>query len=464
MASSIVHAEIPAERAAVTPIGRVVFAALREQSVDTAVLTLAIWCVPLSIAVAEFFLAIALLARIVGCARGRAQILLPRVFWFWLAWAGLALLSCCLSPEPTAGKGEMRHLALVGCLFFVMPAFQKQSSVRLAWKGAFIASTLGSLFLIGDFISRCFYYRREIAAGGDVGLYLRTGGLLNHWMVFGTVEILIVAGLLSFWSFYPELRRRWWPVLALNGLAILLSLTRTVWLASLFLGAAVLAWRRSRWLWLLPAFVVTVFLLAPGAIRTRLRQSLSPDYYSNLERVQMLRVGWKMIKQHSLTGVGPGRIEKLYPAYLSAGDPVPAYHGHLHNNLVEIAAEFGVPTTLAALAFCGVLLLDLRRALLTATAREARFASLAALLGLSGFLLAGFFDYTYGHSLGLILLAFSVLPPLSLFSPPAQVAAIFPGPFPVRGPARLAATDRAGAGRSVLGDAAGLKPGAPKPK
>ena len=46
--------------------------------------------------------------------------------------------------------------------------------------------------------------------------------------------------------------------------------------------------------------------------------------------------------------------------------------------------------------------------------RDSRFLCRTALLGLTGFLVAGMFDYTYGHSLGLILLGFVTITPLSL--------------------------------------------------
>lgn len=379
---------------------------------ESAMLALGLWAVPVSIAVSEFFLAIALLTRIVRLARGEDRLAFPRVFRFWALWAGLEIVVWRLSPEPSLGWGEVRHLLLVGALFLVVPAIHRTSDRLIVWQGIFLGASLSSLVLIGDFVSRLFYYRRELAAGGDVGLYLRSGGLLNHWMVYGTVEILVVAGLLSFWSLYPEERRRWWPVVAINGIAILVSLTRMAWITCLALLGIELMRRRSRWIWALPALPVVLFLLAPRPIRERVTQSIKPSYYSNLERIEMLRVGWEMISEHPLTGVGPGRIDKLYLSYLSARDPVPAYHGHLHNNPVELAAEFGIPVVLAALLFTAVLFRDLLKTSRSAQTREETFASQTAILALAGYLVAGLFEYTYGHSLGLILLSFAVLSPL----------------------------------------------------
>src|SRR5678816_1203216 len=96
--------------------------------------------------------------------------------------------------------------------------------------------------------------------------YLRSGGLLHHWMIYGTVEILVVAGFLSFWSIYGEERRRWWPVAAVNGLAIVLSLTRMAWISCLLLLGIQLVWLRSKWIWALPFVPLTLYLISPGAV------------------------------------------------------------------------------------------------------------------------------------------------------------------------------------------------------
>jgi O-antigen ligase len=232
-------------------------------------------------------------------------------------------------------------------------------------------------------------------------------------MIYGTVEILVFAGLLELWHYFPE--KHWWlrPVLIVNAVAMLVSLTRMVWICAALLVALHLAWRRSRWIWAVPAFLCGLFFVAPAAVRSRVSVSMEPDYYSNAERLQMLRVGWKMIREHPFTGVGPGRVEGLYASYLSASEPLPSYHGHLHNNAVELAAEFGIPVTAIALLFLVMLTRDLLGRYRLAEDREQRFVCRTSLLGLAGFLATGLFDYTYGHSLGLILLAFVLLSPLA---------------------------------------------------
>ena len=271
-----------------------------------------------------------------------------------------------------------------------------------------MTASISSVFLIGHFVWRLFFP----GPASDPILYLRSGGLLHHWMIYSTVEILVFAALLELWRFFPEDRWWLWPVLAINTTAILLSLTRMLWIGCLLLLAVHLAWQRSRWLWTIPVIPCALLFLGPGVIRARLAESVDPDYYSNAERIQMLRVGWKMIRRHPLSGVGPGRVDDLYTKYLSTSDAVPAYHGHLHNNLVQLAAEFGLPVAAAALLCVGVLFRELQTRCRLALDRDQKFLGRTALLALTGFAVAGLFDYTYGHALGLILLTFAVLSPL----------------------------------------------------
>jgi len=378
------------------------------RAADATLLGLAVCAVPVSIALSETLLACSLLFRVMALALRRAKPYLPRVFWAWAAWAVLEVAAWLASPDRRAGLGEMRHLALAAVLFLLVPALEPVADRVAAWRGAALGATLSSLFLIGHFARQLVSYHGT----SDPVLYLRSGGLLHHWMVYGTVEILVFAGLLELWHFYPEHHRRLLPVLAVNVIAIVLSLTRMLWITCLALLVLDLVWRRSRWILAVPVMLCALFFLVPGAVRSRLSDSVQPDYYSNSERLQMLRVGWKMIRDKPLTGVGPGRVEELYTQYLALGDPVPAYHGHLHNNPVQLAAAFGLPAAIAAAVFAGFLFVELRRRYLRAEDRDAQFLCRTALLSLTGFLLAGMFDYTYGHSLGIILLSFAVLAPL----------------------------------------------------
>jgi exopolysaccharide production protein ExoY len=378
------------------------------RKVDAWLLGLSMIMVPASIALSETLLAGALVFRLTAVWKRRTKLYVPRAFWFWLAWAILELLVWLHSPQRRQGLGEIRHLLLIAALFLAVPAMDFMADRVTVWRGIVLTATVGSLVLIGHFTSRLLFYRGNL----DPVIYLRGGGLLHHWMIYGIVEAMVFAALLQLFHFYPE--ERWWllPVSAINTLAIVLSLTRMLWISCMVLWILHLIWCRSRWVWASPLVPCVLFLLAPGAVRSRVADSVDPAYYSNAERIQMLRVGWEMVRENPFTGIGPGRVNEQYQKYLSLADTLPAYHGHLHNNVVQLAAEFGLPVILAAMVFVSVLFIDLARKCRVAAGRDQQFLCRTSLLGLIAFAVAGMFDYTYGHSLGLILLGFVVLPPL----------------------------------------------------
>jgi O-antigen ligase len=386
-------------------------AAWRERRILQLALGAAFCAVPLSIALSDTFLAVAVFLWLVRLARRQDRLTMPRVFWFWLGWAGLEVAVWLASPDPGAGRGEIRHLILIGALFVTIPCLYRLAERIVVWRVVFLTATLGSAALIVGFFSRLIQYRRELAMGGDAAFYLRSGGLLHHWMVYATVEILVFAMLLEF---KEEGRPRRWRavVLAINCIAIVLSLTRALWIACLIVFGLHLVWRRSKWIWALPLLPAVVFLLVPGPIHQRMTESMLPDYYSNAERVQMWRVGWRMIRQHPLLGVGPGRVEQLYAQYLLPGELLPRYHGHLHNNAIHLAAQFGIVILGAAILFLAALVRDLMRTCRRARSPEEGQLARGGLLALTGFLTIGLMDYTYGHSLGLVLLAFAAISPL----------------------------------------------------
>jgi O-antigen ligase len=175
-------------------------------------------------------------------------------------------------------------------------------------------------------------------------------------------------------------------LLGVNSLGIVFSMTRSLWLACFVLLVAHVTTRRPR-LWALPVIPLLAFLVAPAPLQERFTDSMDRNYYSNPERIQMWRVGWKMTRQHPLAGVGAGNIERLYPEFVPRGEPLPSYHGHLYNNAVQLGAEFGLPVLGAAVLFTVMLARDLTRGLPELDYR-------IGLKGLAGFLMIGMTDDT----------------------------------------------------------------------
>jgi hypothetical protein len=154
-------------------------------------------------------------------------------------------------PRPLVGAKFDTCFCSAFSLWRCRPSIERRK-LLIAWKGVFVSATISSALLIGEFFYRLQIYKDEIAAGGDSNLYLRSGGLLHHWMVYGTVEILVVAGIIGFWLAYETQRRRLLPIIAINAVAIILSLTRMTWVTCLLVVGIALVWTRSRWIWAMP--------------------------------------------------------------------------------------------------------------------------------------------------------------------------------------------------------------------
>ena len=73
-------------------------------------------------------------------------------------------------------------------------------------------------------------------------------------------------------------------------------------------------------------------------------------------RLEMWRGGLEMVKAHPVTGVGDRGLEEISPDYYTSEFGV--YHGHLHNNIVQMAVIWGIPGLIFGQAFiwpgCGI--------------------------------------------------------------------------------------------------------------
>ena len=130
-----------------------------------------------------------------------------------------------------------------------------------------------------------------------------------------------------------------------------------------------------------------------------------------------------MTRESPFLGVGPDQVKDAYPRYMDSG-MTQKVRGHLHNNIVHLAAERGLPALAAWIwAWVGYFVLVVRR---MRDARAApfgtRFRMVGGLAAASGFLCAGMFEYNFGDS-EVVMLAFvaSALPFMGAESRPEQL-------------------------------------------
>lgn len=316
--------------------------------------------------------------------------------------------SLIASPDPSVGWHPIQKFVIFPMGLLAATFVNTEERARIAVRLLLATATVAALLAIGQFVAKEMNYQTTGIQADDPTLVNRVTGTLSHWMTFSGVQLLVwcaaVPALIA-------LNRKWLPAVFIVGTAIAVSNTRSVWLAAAT-GFAFVAFALPRRLLarvLIPMIVVGL-ALSPIIYR-RVSTSFDKTLSTNYSRAAYRTVGIEMIKDHPIFGVGPERIDDEFPKYYNGPDL--GFYGHLHNNFIQIAAERGLICLVAFLWF----FLELYRSLLRQlknTDEDAQWVSLGALAALTGFMVAGLYEFNFGDSEVLVLLLFLVSVPFGL--------------------------------------------------
>ena len=356
--------------------------------------------VVVSIAVSQIFLGLAL-ATLLG---SRAPLRFPPIWMPLLVFMTLTVVSLLASGHPAGGLPQIKKFFVYSVLLVAYTVFREAKHARwlaTAWFATASVNAIRSLVQFGRKVAAARLAHQDFYQS-YVGE--RITGFLGHWMTFSEVEMLVLLVLLSWLFFSTALGGRLaaleWACAALLLLSVVVSFTRSIWLATM-VSSGYLVWQWHKKLMLAaPVLLAAVLAASPGAVRRRVESmtSASSDT-STSARVIMWRTGWRMIEAHPLLGLGPERVGPEFHNYQPADVttlPV-AYYGHLHNLYIHYAAERGVPALLALLWMLGLILRDHTRALRRAAAED-RFILYATVAGTIGIAVGAFFEVNLGDS------------------------------------------------------------------
>lgn len=360
----------------------------------------------ISISLTQGFLAIALAAWIILLIRKKRRFDVPVFFWALVVYAALSLVSSAASVNPRMSFWDSRELLLILAVPVAQAAVRRREDLRLLLGAALVSAATNGVYAIFCRLTT------------DVE---RVDAFMSHYMTQAGITALFISFALGYLfggfgrrpnasSGAPDVklvgaeRAVWGMALILAVAANLLTYTRGAWIG---IGAALVV---ALFLWkpkaliILPVVAALGFLAAPKSIRDRALSIFTMRDNSNIARVQYFKTGMKIIGDYPLFGTGPDTVDMVFQNEKYGLGEYAKHNVHLHSNVIQIAAERGIVTLAAWLAFVALAFIGLwpfRRKPDSPAPPDSvllRKIGIGALAVLTALFVAGFFEYNFGDS------------------------------------------------------------------
>jgi O-antigen ligase len=272
-------------------------------------------------------------------------------------------------------------------------AISRKEDLRLVMSAFFVSALVSTLYSLYDYFFLAYPGER---VKGFMGHYMTQAGLLLLFAAFALGIIFFGRG---------KTRLAWGAGLCLAAVSLIFTLTRSAWIGlAVGLCVILLLWK-PKTLVLVPVLAAIVFFASPQTVKKRFLSIFSLRVYSNEERVEYVRAGIKIIKDFPIFGTGPDTVDMVFQNPKYGLGALAKRNVHLHNNFIQIAAERGIVTLAAWLAFIIWASVRLIQLLKSGANKGPSRDPLAAgtLAALAAFIVAGFFEYNFGDSEVVIL-------------------------------------------------------------
>src|SRR5438552_12133271 len=329
--------------------------------------------------------------------------------WPLLAFAAVTLVSALHAEHPGIALFESKQLLGIALFLAAVNGFHGGDGIRRALRWLYAAVAVVS-FLAFLQVWACgtsaplpewaaWMLRIKLEACRASPLF-RAKAFFSIYMTLGGSLLIVLSLILATFAGGARAWRR--PQLVTGGLAALalaLTYVRSAWLG-LGVAVLVLVGLTRRWAVLLALLAAALLAVAvPSPLKTRVLSITDRADPSATERIYFWTAGAHMVRDAPLLGLGPGGVKQRYPAYRDPAARRPGT-GHLHNNIVQIAAERGLLGLGAWLAIWITFCVQAWRIYLALPATRVDDRALVAgtLAAVAGFLVAGLSAYNFGDS------------------------------------------------------------------
>ncbi len=353
-----------------------------------------------SISIAQIFLFLSLILWIVYLAIRKIHFEVPGYFWPLAIYAALSLIASATSVNPEISFHDSRELLIFLLIPIVYTGFIRNQDIKMAVWALFISTSVSILY--------SFFYFFVKSTPGE-----RIAGFMGHYMTQAGLLLLFSSLALSIFLFTRnKTRYAWGGMFLFAAVALILTMTRCAWIGILVAGCVILLLYKPKTLILVPVIAGLFFMVSPKHIKNRALTIFKLRSYSNMERLEYIQAGIKIIKDYPIFGTGPDTVDMVFQNPKYGLSESAKRNVHLHNNCLQIAAERGIISFLAWLTFVIWTLISLIK--LTQNKDPAfRPLSVGALAAFLAIMAAGFFEFNFGDSEILMLLLFIITIPFT---------------------------------------------------
>lgn len=319
----------------------------------------------------------------------------------WMVYLGVCLLTSLTAYYPLKGLGQLNSdLLKYVCLSTLLLAVKKEQLPKLSAVYT-AAAALSALFGLFEAL------RPALAGHG-----LARAGVFMNAVRYGeamTIAFLLILSRLLLASKESFRHERLFYLLASAPVfaATIFTQARGSYLGLMtgILGIFVFAPEvRKKLVFYSALILAAAFLMVASApvLRARLSAMVTVnqgDFTANSSsaginvRLELWKLGYKMLKAHPVVGVGPDNIKRVFKKFHPAPFPEEGIYGTLNNLYVHQAAERGLPGLAALLLLFGSMLLF---ALKRFKASQSPYA-LWALCALPAFFVVNLTEISFQH-------------------------------------------------------------------
>ena len=339
--------------------------------------------------------------------RGRIHLEFPPFTLLLGSYVALILVSIIFSSEPLTSAVYLKKLIKVFSIFLIY-TYATRQELEFGLKSIFWIMSASGLYGVLQY----FWLK-------PVDLLHRIDGFMSHWMTFSGQLMMVSVALGGYLLYLGGIRMQkarsgflgYSIILLVVGFALILTFTRSAWIGCACGFLVMLAIRKVKWAIGGGLVLLIIFLFLPAPFIDRFYSSFDLSDTTTRGRVELLKTGINLIRDNPLTGVGPRMVAERALEYREDRELPDELYQHFHSNLVQIAAEMGVP---AAIVWMLLWIWVVRDFLIMRRNSSDPFLDYLLVNGISVLVavqLAGLLEYNFGDSEIAILLFFFVTAP-----------------------------------------------------